>query len=566
MEIALQDHMPTYSGGLGVLAGDTIRSAADLELPLVAVSPLYRKGYFYQKLDDHGHQSEEPMEWVIDDYLTERAARVTVPIEGREVQIRAWTYEVEGRTGHVVPVIFLDTDLPENAEQDRQLSHHLYGGDQKYRLSQEVVLGIGGVEMLDALGYEDLDRYHMNEGHAALLTLALLRQSAEMHGHTEVTEADAKAVRSKCLFTTHTPVPAGHDTFPFDLVSQVLPASNEADTPYSIDLVTRALELGRDESTPSQEGVLNMTHLALGLSHYVNGVAKKHGEVSRTMFNDPSVDSITNGVHVRTWVMPPFAELFDEHLPEWRDDSFALRNAFRIPRRAVWDAHQEAKKQMIADVQQRTNVALDQDAFTIGFARRVAPYKRSDLLFSDLDRLRRIADEVGPFQVVMAGKAHPKDSRGKEIIQRIFDARDALGAAVKVAYLPNYDMNIAGSMIAGTDLWLNTPRPPNEASGTSGMKAALNGVPHFSTLDGWWLEGWIEGVTGWAIGQPGDDENPDPKRHADAIYGKLRHVILPLYHHSRSDFVDVMRHAIALNGSFFHTQRMVDEYVVKAYL
>jgi starch phosphorylase len=354
-----------------------------------------------------------------------------------------------------------------------------------------------------------------------------------------------------------------------DLVAQVLPNRDEADDDqldYTVNLAQTALELGDNDSAPRQEGVLNMTHLALGLSHYVNGVAKKHGEVSREMFNDPSVDSITNGVHVRTWVTPPFQEIFDRHLPDWRDDSFALRNAFRVPRRDVWEAHQEAKKAMIADVQQRTNVALDHDAFTIGFARRVAPYKRADLLFSDIDRLRRIAEDAGPLQVVMAGKAHPKDQRGKEIIQRIFDARDALNGAVKIAFLSNYDMSVTGTMIGGVDLWLNTPRPPNEASGTSGMKAALNGVPQLSTLDGWWLEGWIEGVTGWAIGQLGDDKNPDPVRHADAIYGKLEHIILPLYYDDRSNFIDVMRHAIALNGSFFHTQRMVDEYVVKAYL
>ena len=566
MEIALQSDIPTYSGGLGVLAGDTLRSAADLELPMVAVSMLYRKGYFYQKIDDSGHQSEQPMEWAVNDFLDELPGRVTVPIEGREVQIRAWKYDIEGQSGHTLPVFLLDTDLPENDAFDRSLSHHLYGGDERYRLCQEVVLGIGGVRMLQELGYDSgLTRYHMNEGHAALLTLGLLNKTAHSAGRTSITKDDADAVRDLCVFTTHTPVPAGHDTFPMDLVRQVLPPADNGELGYGVDLVEQALALG-EHNADHQNDVLNMTHLALGLSHYCNGVAKKHGEVSRAMFNDPEVDAITNGVHVHTWVQPPLAKLFDEYLPDWSTDPYVLRNALTIPRRAVWAAHKEAKRDLTKMVQQRINVALDQDCFTIGFARRLATYKRAHLLFSDLDRLRRIARQVGPFQIVTAGKAHPRDHRGKEILRRIYEARDALKDLITVAYIPNYDMDVTATMIAGSDVWLNTPRPPNEASGTSGMKAALNGVPQLSTLDGWWLEGWIENVTGWSIGNMSNHLEADWHADADAIYSKMEHVILPLYYQRQTQFMDVMRHAIALNGSYFHTQRMVNEYVVRAYV
>lgn len=566
MEIALQSDMPTYSGGLGVLAGDTLRSAADLELPMVAVSMLYRKGYFYQHIDEGGQQSEEPMKWAVDDFLEELPERVTVPIEGREVQVRAWKYDVKGQSGHTLPVFLLDTDLPENSDYDRTLSHHLYGGDERYRLGQEVVLGIGGVRMLHELGYGDgLECYHMNEGHAALLTLGLLNKTAHAAGRTTVTNEDAEAVRNQCVFTTHTPVPAGHDTFPLDLVRQVLPPSDDGELGYGVDLVEQALDLGVHKAE-RDAGVLNMTHLALGLSRYCNGVAKKHGEVSREMFNDPDVDAITNGVHVHTWVQPPFAKLFDEYLPGWSTDPYVLRNALTIPHRKVWAAHQQAKKDLAAMVQRRINVALDQDLFTIGFARRLAPYKRAHLFFSDHDRLRRIAREVGPFQIVMAGKAHPRDTQGKEILRTIYDARDALQDVIKVAYIPNYDMSVAATMIAGVDVWMNTPRPPKEASGTSGMKAAINGVPQLSTLDGWWLEGWIENVTGWSIGNMSNHLEADWHGDAGSIYGKLEHIILPLFYQHRTKYIDVMRHAIALNGSYFHTQRMVNEYVVRAYL
>lgn len=553
MEIALHPAMPTYSGGLGILAGDMIRAAADRELPMVAVTLLHRKGYFYQRLDSGGMQTEDSVAWVVADFLQELPQRAAVSIENRTVYLRAWRYEVHGCTGGIVPVYLLDSDLAENAEWDRTLTHWLYGGDQHYRLCQEVVLGMGGVGMLRALGHYGIERFHMNEGHASLLPIALLDEQAKRAGHDHFTREDVEEVRRHCVFTTHTPVPAGHDRFPSELINRVL----------------GLVETEAMKEVLQWDDYLNMTYLALNLSHYVNGVAKKHAEVLRQMFAQYRIDSITNGVHATTWTSPPFQALFDQHVPGWREDNFTLRYVLGIPPQEVWQAHDQAKRQLIDHVNRVTNVGMDAHDLTIGFARRDATYKRGDLMFRDLEHLKAISAKVGRIQIIYAGKAHPQDQQGKELIQRIFQARDALRDHVKIAYLPNYDWQLAQLMTAGVDIWLNTPQPPLEASGTSGMKAALNGVPSLSILDGWWIEGCIEGVTGWAIGELQTTVNIDENqsaRDAAALYEKLEQVVVPLFYHDRERFIDVMRHAIALNGSFFNTQRMVLQYVTKAYI
>ncbi|MBI2357562.1 MAG: alpha-glucan family phosphorylase, partial [Deltaproteobacteria bacterium] len=500
MEIALESGTPTYSGGLGVLAGDTIRAAADLRVPMVAVTLLYRKGYFYQRLDASGWQSEEAVSWVVEDSLREMKQRVDVVIEGRTVALRCWSYEVRGAGGYAVPVYFLDAGLPGNSEFDRGLTDYLYGGDQHYRLCQEVVLGMGGVRMLRALGYRNLERYHMNEGHSSLLALELLDEEAERAGRKSIAHEDVEAVRRKCVFTTHTPVPAGQDQFPLDLVTRVL---------------------GRREVYEMQdvfccEGVLNMTFLALNLSHYVNGVAKKHGEVSRHMFAGYQIDAITNGVHAATWISKPFQELYDRHIPDWKQDNYGLRYALSIPKRHVWDAHMEAKRHLIEHVNRESGLEMDFDILTLGFARRAAAYKRADLLFQDIGKLRTMVSAAGPLQVVYAGKAHPRDQGGKEVIHRIFESKESLKSQIKIAYLENYDLDLGKKITSGVDVWLNTPQPPMEASGTSGMKAALNGVPSLSILDGWWIEGCIEGVTGWSIGEDARANSPGPDSLKDA--------------------------------------------------
>ena len=548
MEIGLEPAMPTYAGGLGILAGDTVRSAADLRLAMVAVSLVHRKGYFHQRLNRHGRQSEEPVQWVVEDFLEEMGPRVAVNLEGRDVLLRAWKYEVQGISGNVLPIYFLDTDLPENSDADRELTHFLYGGDSRYRLSQEVVLGIGGVRILRALGYDGTTRFHMNEGHSSLLTLELLREQALAKRQSSVLQEDIDRVRSVCVFTTHTPVPSGHDRFPMELASRVVGQH-------------RLFEL---KERCCFDGQLNLTYLALNLSRYVNGVAMSHGEVSKRMFAGYAIDAITNGVHPPTWVAEPFRELYDRYIPGWRLDNFSLRYALSIPGEAIRAAHRRAKRHLIERVNHETNAGFDLDVVTLGFARRATSYKRADLLLQDPERLLAIAAQVGPLQVVYAGKAHPQDAEGKKLIEGIFQIQESLKDRVKIAYLENYEMDLARNITSGVDVWLNTPEPPLEASGTSGMKAALNGVPSLSVMDGWWVEGHIEGLTGWSIGEPGDARNSS-REDAGPLYEKLEGSVVPTFYRQPDRFVDIMRHAIALNGSFFHTQRMLQEYLCKAY-
>ena len=547
MEIALETAIPTYSGGLGVLAGDTLRSAADLSVPVVAVTLLHRKGYFEQHLDAEGNQSESPVSWSPEAKLEPVDARATIQLEGRTVHVRAWKYAVRGITGHEVPVYLLDTQLPENDPWDRGLTDYLYGGDNHYRLCQEVVLGMGGAAMLKALGCP-AQLYHLNEGHSALLTLCLLDWQLDGRKSFELDESDVEEVRRRVVFTTHTPVPAGHDRFPMEMVRAVL-----GDEKVALLEAAHCVE----------DGTLNMTHVALRLSRFVNGVAMKHREVSQGMFPTYPVDAITNGVHAPTWTSPAFQALFDRRIPEWRADNLYLRYAVGIPLQEIRAAHADAKRAMIDAIAERTGVALDPKVFTLGFARRATPYKRADLLFSDPQRLAEIAGGVGPIQIVFGGKAHPNDGGGKELIRRIHAAARAVAPAITVVYVENYEMEIAAKIVAGVDLWLNNPMTPLAASGTSGMKAALNGVPSLSVLDGWWIEGHVEGVTGWSIG--GIDPEGDQSKDANEIYLKLERVILPLYYGLPFAYAEVMRSAIALNGSFFNTQRMVEQYVRNAY-
>ena len=548
MEICLDQAIPTYSGGLGVLAGDTLRSAADLGVPLVAVTLLHRKGYFEQHLDAAGQQTELPVHWSPEQVLEPVDARSTVTIEGREVQIRAWKFTVKGVRGHEVPVFLLDTELPDNSDWDRTLTDTLYGGDEHYRLCQEIVLGMGGAALLQSMGYDGGTIYYLNEGHSALLTLQLLERRLDGRQHFELDDSDLEAVRHRCIFTTHTPVPAGHDKFPLDMVRHVLGDERVA-----------LLE----GSGGVHDGMLNMTHLALHLTRFVNGVAMRHRDVSRGMFPEYPVNSVTNGVHAVTWTAPEFAALFDHRIPEWRRDNLYLRYAVGIPLQEIRDTHAASKRGLIDEIARRTGQQLDPTVMTIGFARRATPYKRADLIFTDIDRLIQIARTVGKLQIVYGGKAHPHDGGGKDLIRRIHSARERLGDLVKVVYVENYEMAVALKMIAGVDLWLNNPMKPLEASGTSGMKAALNGVPSFSVLDGWWVEGHVEGVTGWSIGGP--DAEGDPSRDALDLYIKLERVILPLFYGLPFAYAEVMRSAIALNGSFFNTQRMVRQYVHNAY-
>ena len=551
MEIAVDPAIPTYSGGLGILAGDTLRAAADLSLPMVGMTLLYHKGYFRQHLDAQGNQTESAVDWDPGELLQPMQPRITVTIEGRKVQVRAWRYTLQGVSNHEIQVYFLDTALPENTPWDQTLTDSLYGGDSHYRLCQEVVLGLGGFKMLHALGYDNIQDYHMNEGHSALLTMALLEEVTEGRGSIcAAKKADRESVRKRCVFTTHTPVPAGQDQFPRDLVRQVL----------GEELTTAFEAIGCFFN-----GDLNMTHLALIFSRYINGVSLRHKQISRGMFPGYPIDSVTNGVHAATWTSMPFCRLYDKNIPAWRRDNLYLRYATSIPLDEIQQAHFEAKQDLLAEVTRRANVQLDPTIMTIGFARRATLYKRANLLFSDMDRLKEIAARVGPFQVIFGGKAHPSDGGGKAMIRAVFQAAEALRDTVRVVYLEEYDMALAKYLCAGVDLWLNTPQKPEEASGTSGMKAALNGVPSLSILDGWWIEGHVEGVTGWAVGESWEPESNSAKETA-SLYDKLEYAILPMYYAQPIEFAKVRRSAIALNGSFYNAERMAFQYLENGYI
>src|SRR5216683_3686420 len=513
MEIALEPDIPTYSGGLGILAGDTLRSAADLGVPLVAVTLAYRKGYFRQILDSAGNQFEQPQEWDPETQITEVKQRVAVEIEGRQVFIRAWKYTIIGITGEIVPVYLLDTDVPENTEYDRTLTDSLYGGDQRYRLAQEIVLGLGGFRLTEKLYPGLIETFHMNEGHSALLSLGLLERRLEQSFAGRVKQLDIDGVRNMCIFTTHTPVPAGHDQFPRSLVGQVLGREELA-------LL--------DEADAWERDALNMTFLALRFSGYVNGVAMRHGEVSRGMFPAYDISAITNGVHATTWTSPAFSELFDSYIPGWRTDNNYLRYAISIPLPAIREAHADAKTELFAEISRSFGVQLDPKLLTLGFARRASTYKRADLLFQDPERLRKIARDVGPIQLVYGGKAHPRDEGGKKLIRDVFGGASSVKDVIRTVYVENYDMHWGALITAGVDVWLNNPMRPQEASGTSGMKSALNGVPSFSVRDGWWIEGHIEGVTGWSVGNAEEEEDHDSE--VNSLYTKLAADILPMYY------------------------------------
>ncbi|MDR3076043.1 MAG: alpha-glucan family phosphorylase [Synergistaceae bacterium] len=540
MEIGISPHLPTYSGGLGILAGDILKSAADLGVPMVGVTLLYRKGYFRQELTEDGDQIEKPVEWEPEKLLTRLDNRVSITLEGRRIQVRAWGYVYVGHSGYPLPIYFLDTDLEENTPADRSLTWELYGGDNRYRLCQEMILGVAGLRLLRDLGYNNIKTFHLNEGHAGFISLELTR---------ELGYEDYDKVRDEVIFTTHTPVAAGHDYFPYDLISRVVEENNASQ-------LRRML---------GGSGV-SMTELGLKFSRYVNAVAKKHAEVSRKMFGTEKVDYVTNGVHSTTWTCPGFARLYDKYIPAWRNDPSRLIQALQLPEDEVWKAHQAAKMRLFARVLEETGVELDADVLTIGFARRAATYKRADLLFSDVKRLLDVG--AGQVQLIFAGKAHPHDEPAKEIIKRIIAISKDIETTVPTVFMENYNMELAQLLTAGVDVWLNTPIRPREASGTSGMKCVHNGVMNFSVLDGWWIEGWIEDSTGWSIGPvPTEVEliEYDEMQDAMDLYNKLEDKIIPLYYNNRHKWIWMMKQTIALNASYFNTHRVVKEYCEKAY-
>jgi starch phosphorylase len=541
MEIGITKDIPTYSGGLGVLAGDIVKASADLKLQMVALTLASRKGYFRQKLTERGEQQEFPDEWNPAKTLFLMPKKTTVTIEGRGVKVQAWLYEYQSPTGGMVPILFLDTDVEGNDAEDRRITDYLYGGDKRYRFKQEIVLGIGGVKLLKELGFK-VRKYHMNEGHSALLTFELLKEKS----------MDDEKVRTLCVFTTHTPIEAAFDQFPYDMVDEVL---------------GKEYLLLNVQQYAGQEN-LNMTYLALNLSKYVNGVSKSHMEYSRKLFPGHYIRSVTNGVHSYTWTCPVFRTLFDKYIPSWANEPILLVRALEIPNQEVWAAHVKAKTGLIDFVEKNRGIQLDLDVLTLGFARRATGYKRSTLIFSDLHRLLDV-NKRGKIQMVFAGKAHPRDVDGKRLIREIYNYADRLKGQMKIVYLENYDMEVAGKLTSGVDVWLNTPIPPMEASGTSGMKAAHNGVINFSILDGWWVEGCVEGVTGWSIGpHPKELLTEDERKEVELrdLYSKLEYLIAPTFYGQRDAWIDLMKNSIARIAHYFQIQWVMRRYITEAYL
>jgi starch phosphorylase len=541
MEIGMKSDMPTYSGGLGVLAGDVIRSSADLRMPLVAVTLVSKKGYLKQKITPDGWQIEYPEEWDPAAFMKLLPETVTVKIAGREVRIGVWVYEQESLTGGTIPVFFLTTDVEGNAQEDREITDFLYGGDEKYRLKQEIVLGIGGLRILEALKI-NVKKYHMNEGHSSLLTLELLKKNG----------LNVDKVKNLCVFTTHTPVAAAFDKFSYDLVSEVL----EINLPENV-----LKEYGGNDR-------LNMTLLALNLSKYTNGVTEAHMEYSRKLFPGYHIQEITNGVHSFTWTCPHFRALFDKHIPRWANEPELLVRVDSVPDEELWETHVKAKQDLIDFVSTSSGLKLDSDVLTLGFARRATEYKRATMIFSDLEKLKEV-NSRGKIQLIFAGKAHPKDEMGKRLIKEIYEFIDRLKGEIEIVYLENYNMEIAGRLTSGVDVWLNTPLPPYEASGTSGMKAAHNGVVNFSVLDGWWIEGCVEGLTGWAIGPSSSqelNEQDTRKRELADLYNKLEYLIIPKFYQQRDAWIDLMKNSIGKIAYYFNTHRMMRKYATDAYL
>ena len=541
MEIGLDNNFHTYSGGLGVLAGDVIKSSADLKIPLVGVTLVSKKGYLKQEIRE-GKQIDHPDDWTPSQYMTELPKQVELKIENRAVKVKAWLYDYQSPRGSLVSVVFLDTDVEGNTPEDREITSFLYGGDREYRLKQEIVLGIGGVKMLKAADF-NIRKYHMNEGHSSLLTLELLRNNGK----------EVDAVRDFCIFTTHTPVAAGHDKFSYDLVQRLLGDMVPLETLKALG--------GQDQ--------LNMTLLALNTSKYVNGVAKRHQEFSLSLFPGYKISAVTNGVHSFRWTCECFRKLYDRYLPGWANEPELMVRVDCIPDEEIWLAHIEAKEQLMRFVRERSGEQFDPNVLTLGFARRATGYKRATLLFSNLKRLEDINKRVGKVQVIFAGKAHPNDWMGKRLIEEIYEMKEHLKDIMKVLYLENYDMEMASNLTSGVDVWLNTPLPPFEASGTSGMKAAHNGVINFSVLDGWWVEGCIEGITGWAIGpDPKENLEEAERRHREItqLYDKLEYLLIPKFYRNRDDWIHMMKNSVGKVAYYFNSHRMMRRYATEAYL
>jgi starch phosphorylase len=597
-EYGVHNSLPLYSGGLGVLAGDHLKSASDLALPLVAVGLLYHYGYFRQRLSKVGWQEEfygetDPGQLPLHQVNTEDGSPLLIEVSIRQRPVRAQVWRADiGR----VPLYLLDTNIPENEETDRWVTGHLYGGDRETRIVQEMLLGIGGVRLLRKLAIEP-GVFHLNEGHSAFLTLELARELIRLH---KVSFAEAsKVVRQRCVFTTHTPVAAGNDEFDIELLARSFGSEYEKELGLSHE---DFLALGRVDPKNTREG-FGLTPLAIRMSRSTNGVSRKHGEVSRALWQklwsqatvaEVPITHVTNGVHAPTWVAPLLASLFEKQAGrDWatiaRDRAAWSRLVAEIPDAELWSAHLLLKERLVAFIRQRSFAAreargesaefteasqnlFEPSALTIGFARRAAGYKRWNLLLQEPERLSRIINDAArPVQFVFAGKAHPQDQDAKLVLQQVANWTSGTSVATRSVFLQNYDHEIARQLVQSVDVWLNVPRRPLEASGTSGEKVAMNGGLNLSVLDGWWLEGY-DGSNGFAVGnEPASGESADvDKSDAESLYSVIESQVVPLYYDRDSDglprkWIAMMKNSIAGLLPEFNSDRMVEEYARRIY-
>jgi starch phosphorylase len=529
MEIALDNNIKTYAGGLGVLAGDILRSAATKKFPMIGITLISNQGYFKQKITSSGKQ----LELIDNDYdfslLKKLDTEVAVNIGNDKVKIGVWQYLIKGENGFNVPVYLLDTNIFGNKTIYKKLSTKLYGGDLTFRLQQEIILGRGGVKMLEALGYNNIKKYHLNEGHGAFTAIELYNNCLEKNIAAKIAK-----VKTQCVFTTHTPIQTVFDEFPVDLLAQ-----NQPDFPFNLRQLIKNKQV-------------NTIDLAMFFSGYINGVAKTHQNFLNTVYPKYNIKVITNGINSIFWSSPEFKKLYDKYIFGWRTDASLLKKVDRIALKNIWQAHQSAKRRLLKYIKKITGITWREDILTICFARRFTEYKQPLLLFADIDRLQEILESGGRAQIVLAGKAHFRDMSGQDSIKRIYTIKKKY-PKLNIIFLQNYNLDLARLLVAGSDIWLNNPQVPQEACGTSGMKAAHNGVPQVSTLDGWWPEGYKKGKTGWAIS------------NADDLYEILKKEILPAYYKMPKKWRVIMKNTISLNAAYFNTDRVLKQYINEAY-
>jgi len=532
MEIALENDIKTYAGGLGVLAGDILRSAVGLKFPMVGITLLNDKGYFKQKINFAGEQTSSADSGYNFSKLKKLPQQVRVAIGSEEVKVGVWQYLIKGQNGFSQPVYFLDTNIAGNSPANRKLTGELYGGNEEYRLKQEIILGRGGIKMLRALGYKNIKKFHLNEGHGSLAAVELFLNSSQNTDAQKI-----KEVKNQCVFTIHTPLLKQQESFSLPYLLQ-----------YQPDFPKHLQGLVSDNE-------INLSLVGFYFSGYANAVSKRQKETLNKIFSGHKIKSITNGVNSVNWTAPEFQKLYNKYLSGWQVNDQKLIKAVDIPLGEIWSAHQKAKKRLLAYINLHSKEKFEKNVFTLSFARRFTSYKRPEFLLSDIKRLLALQNNFGGLQIVYAGKAHANDLEGQALIKQIWATKEKLAGQIKIVFLEDYDLAKARLLTAGADLWLNTPLPPHEASGTSGMKAAHNGVPQLSTPDGWWLEGYIKNKTGWEI-----KEDKSSK-----LYDLLDKEIMPLYYQQPEKWQRIMRQVISCNAAVFNTNRVLRQYIKEAY-